>query len=63
MKKAIYKTYGSPEVLEIINTEKPSPKPNEVLVKIRVSSATRADTMMRKGSPEFGRLYLGLFKP
>lgn len=63
MKKVIYKTYGSPEVLEIINTEKPSPKPNEVLVKIRVSSATRADTMMRKGSPEFGRLYLGLFKP
>lgn len=63
MKKAIYKTYGSPEVIEIINTEKPSPKPNEVLVKIRTSSATRADTMMRQGSPKFGRLFLGLFKP
>lgn len=63
MKKAIYKTYGSPKVIELINTEKPSPKSNEVLVKIKASSATRADTMMRQGTPKFGRLFLGLFKP
>lgn len=63
MKKAIYKTYGSPKVIELINTEKPLPKSNEVLVKIKASSATRADTMMRQGTPKFGRLFLGLFKP
>ena len=63
MKSAIYKAYGSPEVIQIVETEKPSPKPNEVLVKIKASSATRADTMIRQGIPKFGRLFLGLFKP
>ncbi|WP_298879839.1 NAD(P)-dependent alcohol dehydrogenase [uncultured Polaribacter sp.] len=63
MKKAIYKTYGSPKVIELINTEKPLPKSNEILVKIKASSATRADTMMRQGTPKFGRLFLGFFKP
>lgn len=63
MKSAIYKVYGSPEVIQIIEKEKPLPKPNEVLIKIKASSATRADTLMRQGMPKFGRLFLGLFKP
>ncbi|WP_104734988.1 NAD(P)-dependent alcohol dehydrogenase [Hanstruepera ponticola] len=63
MKAAIYTKYGSPEVIQIIDVEIPLPKPNEVLVKIKASSATRADTMMRQGIPKFGRLFLGLFKP
>lgn len=63
MRKAIYKTYGSQEVIELINTDKPLPKPKEVLIKIKASSVTRADTMMRQGTPKFGRLFLGLLKP
>lgn len=63
MKAAIYTKYGSPEVIQIIDVEIPSPKPNEILVKIKASSVTRADTMMRQGIPKFGRLFLGLFKP
>ncbi|MCG2417788.1 NAD(P)-dependent alcohol dehydrogenase [Aequorivita sp. F47161] len=63
MKAAIYTRYGSPEVIQIIDTEKPVPKPNEVLIKIKASSVTRADTMMRAGRPKFGRIFLGLFKP
>ncbi|GAA4244362.1 NAD(P)-dependent alcohol dehydrogenase [Winogradskyella damuponensis] len=63
MKAAIYTKYGSPEVIQIIDVEIPSPKPNEVLIKIKASSVTRADTMMRQGIPKFGRLFLGLFKP
>ncbi|MEM0517100.1 NAD(P)-dependent alcohol dehydrogenase [Aequorivita flava] len=63
MKVAIYTTYGSPEVIQIIDVEIPSPKPNEILVKIKASSATRADTMMRQGIPKYGRLFLGLCKP
>lgn len=63
MKTAIYTSYGSPEVIQIIETEKPLPKPNEVMVKIMASSVTRADTMMRAGKPKLGRLFLGLFKP
>ncbi|BAO77343.1 NAD(P)-dependent alcohol dehydrogenase [Winogradskyella sp. PG-2] len=63
MKTAIYRSYGSPEVIQIVDSEKPSPKSNEVLVQIKASSVTRADTMMRAGKPKFGRLFLGLFKP
>lgn len=63
MKAAIYTKYGSPEVIQIIDVEIPSPKPDEILVQIKASSVTRADTMMRQGIPKFGRLFLGLFKP
>ncbi|WP_338733921.1 NAD(P)-dependent alcohol dehydrogenase [Mangrovimonas cancribranchiae] len=63
MKAAIYTKYGSPEVIQIIDVEVPSPQPNEILVKIKASSVTRADTMMRQGIPKFGRLFVGLFKP
>lgn len=63
MKTAIYKAYGSPEVIQIIEILRPALKSNEVLIKVRASSATIADTMMRKGTPKLGRLFLGLFKP
>ncbi|UAB80062.1 NAD(P)-dependent alcohol dehydrogenase [Marixanthomonas sp. SCSIO 43207] len=63
MKKAIYTQYGSPEVIEVVDQEKPIPRSNEVLVQIKASSVTRADAMMRQGVPKFGRLFLGLFKP
>lgn len=55
--------YGSPEVFEYKEVEIPIPGENELLVKIRVSSVTRADTMMRTGKPYFGRLFTGLTKP
>ena len=63
MKAAIYTKYGSPEVIQVVDVVQPSPKSNEVLVKIKASSVTRADTMMRQGIPKYGRLFLGLFKP
>jgi NADPH:quinone reductase-like Zn-dependent oxidoreductase len=63
MKKAIYTSYGSPKVIQVIDTDKPLPKSNEVLIKIVASSVTRADTMMRQGKPKFGRLFLGVIKP
>ena len=63
MKAVKYTSYGSPDVLSIEELAKPTPKPNEILVKIYAASATRADTMMRKGNPYLGRLMLGLTKP
>lgn len=62
--KTIFTTkYGTPEVLELREAIKPIPKTNEVLVKIIASSVTAADSMMRKGEPYFGRLFVGLTKP
>ena len=63
MKTVQYTQYGSHQVLKVEEAEQPTPKDNEVLVKIRAASITRADTMMRRGSPYIGRLMLGLTKP
>jgi len=62
--KAIVSTgYGSPDVLELKEVERPKPGDKEVLIKVHVASITAADTMMRTGTPYIGRLFLGLRKP
>lgn len=63
MKASICTRYGSADVLQLQDIDKPTPKANEVLVKIYASSTTAADSMMRQGNPYYGRLFLGLTKP
>jgi NADPH:quinone reductase-like Zn-dependent oxidoreductase len=58
-----YKEYGTAEVFEFNQVEKPKPASNEVLIKVYSSTVTAADIMMREGKPKIGRLYLGLKKP
>ena len=63
MKAMITTNYGSPDVFKLENVAKPVPAPNEILIKVHASSVTKADTMMRTGSPFIGRLFTGLSKP
>ena len=63
MKAIIYTKYGPPEVLQLKEVEKPTPKENEVLVKVMVASANPADWHMIRGEPKFARLAFGLTKP
>lgn len=63
MKAIIISKYGSPEVLKITEITKPQPKENEILIKVKAASVTTADTMIRRGSPWYGRLFIGLTKP
>jgi NADPH:quinone reductase-like Zn-dependent oxidoreductase len=64
MKAIIQTAYGEPsDVLEIRETEKPAPKENEVLVKIRAASITFGDLAAVKGEPFIARLSLGLKEP
>jgi NADPH:quinone reductase-like Zn-dependent oxidoreductase len=55
--------YGNPDILKLVNVEKPIPKDNEVLVKVKAATVNRTDCAILKGSPKIARLAYGLTKP
>ncbi len=64
MNAVVYTRYGSPDVLEFKNLVKPSPKENEVLVKIYAAAVNAADWHFLRGKPFLVRLMgYGLLKP
>jgi len=68
MKAIIWTKYGPPDGLQLREVAQPTPKDNEVLIKIHAATASRADTEFRRLKLPFLfaipiRIYLGLFKP
>ena len=63
MKAIVYRCYGSPDVLEFEDVEKPTPADNEVLVKVHAASVNPLDWHYMRGSPYLMRLGTGLGAP
>lgn len=51
MKAIVYHTYGSPDVLKLEDVKKPTPRDDEVLIKIHAVSVNRSDWEMLRGTP------------
>src|SRR5665811_1063845 len=68
MKAIICTKYGPPEVLELREVEKPTPKDNEVLVKIQAAAVTVSDCFVRSGKVNIlqwipMRIFVGFRRP
>jgi NADPH:quinone reductase-like Zn-dependent oxidoreductase len=64
MKAVVYYKYGSADVLQIAEIEEPTPKENQVLIKVHASSINAMEWRMVKADPFFIRLMAGgLLKP
>ena len=63
MKAIVFSKYGSPDVLQLKEVEKPVPQDNEVLIKIHASSINPFDWRTMRAKPFFIRLQEGLLKP
>src|SRR5438270_1642965 len=63
MRAIVYTQYGSPDVLQLKEVAKPTPKDDEVLIRIYAASANALDWHYMRGTPFLARLVNGLQKP
>ena len=63
MRAIVYTKYGSPDVLQLKEVDKPTVKDNEVLIRIYATVVTPSDSAGRKGDPFIIRFFTGLRRP
>lgn len=63
MKAVVYHKYGSPDVLELKDVDKPVVDDDGVLVRVRAASVNPADWYALAGTPYVARIAVGLLKP
>ena len=63
MRAVVCTKYGPPEVLQIREVEKPTPKDDQILIRVFATTVTSGDVRLRKADPFIVRLFAGLTKP
>ncbi len=63
MKAMVFTKYGSPDVLELKEVEKPAPKDDEVLIRVHAASLNEWDHGALEGGDLINRLIFGLRRP
>jgi NADPH:quinone reductase-like Zn-dependent oxidoreductase len=63
MKAILFSRYGSPDVLQFVDAEKPAPKEDQILVQVVAASANPLDWHSMRGEPFIARLGGGFLKP
>jgi len=63
MRAVIHTRYGPPEVLRIEEVERPTPRDDELLVRVHATTVNRTDCGFRKPEPVIVRLFSGLLRP
>jgi NADPH:quinone reductase-like Zn-dependent oxidoreductase len=63
LKAVVYRRYGPPDVLSVEDIEKPTPRDDEVLLRVHAASINAADRVLLRGKPSVIRLGMGLSKP
>lgn len=60
MKAALYTRYGAPDVLEVVDVDRPVPRDDQLLIRVHAASLNPLDWRLMSGRPAVARLLLGL---
>ena len=63
MRAAVRDRYGPPEVVRVVEVEKPAVTDHDVLVRVHATTVNRTDCGLRAAKPWIYRLFLGLQRP
>jgi NADPH:quinone reductase-like Zn-dependent oxidoreductase len=63
MRAAVHTRYGPPDVVRVTDVDRPTPKSNELLVRVHATTVNRTDCGLRAAKPFVTRLFTGLVRP